>query len=120
MSKTISVVELGCPGHLIVASRCRWHRHTQIGDKFRVSTIGDYFPQRGGKRETLGAGDDSFFESMVFNTVGGAEGGTEDCGCRECDFMEIDCNRYPTAGKAQAGHEEMVAAYLARAQEPTP
>ena len=57
------IIELGCAGHLIVANRCRWKRHTQVGN-FRISSIGDYYLDN--KRQTLGASPNSFFETMVF------------------------------------------------------
>jgi hypothetical protein len=100
--------ELGCPGHLIVARKCAWRRHTQV-DNYRISTVGDYYPDERGKRVTIGAGDSSFFETMVFRT--GAEANeNEDCGCREVlSWTEVDAKRYATAGEAQAGHEAMVA-----------
>lgn len=108
-------IELGCAGHLIVASRCRWHRHTQVPG-FRISSVGNYYPDRDGKRETIGAGLDSFFETMVFRTDDTQDDGNEGCGCRMVkDWTEIDGERYATAGEAQAGHERYVAKYL----EPT-
>ena len=38
-------IELGCPGHFIAARSCAWRRHTQIGTKYRVSSVGNYFYQ---------------------------------------------------------------------------
>ena len=58
-------VELGCPGHFIDVSSCHFRRHTQVGN-FRVSTVGDYYPGRSEKRETVGL--NRFFETMVFKT----------------------------------------------------
>ena len=69
----MDITELGCPGHLIVADRCRWRRHTQIGTHYRVSTVGNYFPEKGGERDTIGGDADSFFETMVFRTIEGEE-----------------------------------------------
>ena len=111
-------VELGCAGHLIVASSCHWRRHTQVGD-YRVSTIGNYYPDLRGKqkRETLGATKDSFFETMVFETIEKQAEGNEGCGCREVkSWSEIDGERYATAGEAQAGHERYIAKYIALAE----
>lgn len=107
------VVELGCAGHLIVASSCRFRRHTQVGNDFRVSTVGDYYPDhRDGKRDTIGAGDKSFFETMVFRTLKAQDTGNEGCGCHAvADWCEIDGKRYATAGEAQKGHEQFVAKY---------
>lgn len=53
----------GYPGHLIVASNCRFHLHTRIGLVI-VSTVGDYWPAGAKKREAIGTGRD--FETMVF------------------------------------------------------
>lgn len=112
---TIQRVELGCPGHLIIASLCRWRRHTQVAN-YRVSTVGDYYLPKGTERQTLGAEDDSFFETMVFRTSDVAEPQSEGCGCRRVDdYGEIDCARYATAGEARAGHERHVAKYVALA-----
>lgn len=111
-------IELGCAGHLIVARYCRWKRHTQVG-KYRVSSIGDYYLSLTGreddeKRKTIGAGDDAWFETMVFETSDEQDDGNEGCGCRRVkDWSEIDGERYATAGEAQAGHERYVAKYLA-------
>ncbi len=105
------VTELGCAGHLIVASNCRWKRHTQVGN-YRISSIGDYYPRDAKKRDTIGAGEDSFFETMVFRTTQVPAHGSEGCGCLEVeDWGEIDGQRYATAGEAQAGHEAFIAKY---------
>ncbi len=112
--------ELGCPGHLIVASSCRWRRHTQVGH-YRISTIGDYWlPEVASraigekpKRQTLGASADSFFETMVFETTDQFVDDSESCGCYEVkDWGGIDQERYATAGEAQIGHERYVAKYM--------
>ena len=99
-------VELGCPGHFIDVSSCHFRRHTQVGN-FRVSTVGDYYPGRSEKRETVGL--NRFFETMVFKTSDKQDDGNEGCGCREVlNFSEVDFEGYNTAGEAQAGHERMV------------
>ena len=112
----IKRTELGCPGHFIGVRDCVFRRHTQIGERFRVSTVGDYSPR--GKRERIGAGQNSYFETMVFNTVPHPSPGNEGCGCRQVEsYSEIDSMRYATAGEAQAGHEAMVEKYMALALE---
>ena len=95
-----------------------WHRHTQVGD-FRVSSIGDYRPYFGsGKRQTVGAGAEDFFETMVFRLTPHQNDGNEGCGCREIDdWAELECQRYSTAGEAQVGHENIVAKYLGISEE---
>lgn len=116
---TVKVTELGCPGHFIGARACRWRRHTQIGKKYRVSSVGDYYPEHKSGRETLGAAPDSFFETMVFETLPRQVAQNEDCGCFEVkSFSEIDRKRYATAGEAQRGHEAMVRKYLKKAAPP--
>ena len=114
---TIPVVHLGCAGHLIVSQSCRWRRHTQIGSRFRVSTVGDYFPDWHGPRETIGSGAQDWFETMVFVTTSQPDTGNDGCGCLTVDdYNEIDGRRYATAGEAQAGHDAMIAKYLAIAE----
>jgi hypothetical protein len=112
MPQKVSRTELGCPGHFIGASRCRYRRHTQVGGVYRVSTVGDYYAMEG-KRETIGAGVDAFFETYVFRTLDAPDSGNEGCGCHAvAGWSEIDGERYATAGEAQAGHERYVAQYL--------
>lgn len=111
---TIKPIELGCAGHLIVAHKCHWRRHTQVGN-YRVSTVGNYFPYRDKPRETIGAGEHSFFETLVFETTDEQDPENESCGCRAVkDWSEIDGERYATAGEAQAGHERYIEKYLAK------
>lgn len=108
----MKIVELGCAGHLIIAASCRFRRHTQIGDAYRVSTVGDYWYRD--KRNTIGAGDDSFFETMVFPTAATLDPNNEGCGCHEVlDYSGLEQERYATAGEAQAGHEKYVEQYKA-------
>ena len=115
--KSVKPIELGCAGHFIAARSCFWRRHTQVGG-YRVSSIGNYFPERGGERQTIGAGDDAFFETMVFRIQNEQERGNEGCGCcAVADWSEIDGERYATAGEAQAGHERYIKKYLAIAKK---
>lgn len=106
-------VELGCAGHFIASDSCRFRRHTQIDGAYRVSTVGDYYDHTG-KRQTVGAADDSFFETYVFRTTGAPADGNDGCGCVEvADWCEIDGRRWATAGEAQRGHEDFVEKYAA-------
>lgn len=108
----VTVTELGCPGHLVVANRCAWRRHTQVGSSFRVSTVGNYFPGRGAERDTIGSGPNDFFETMVFRTQDAPEPESDGCGCLVVtDYSGLDQARYATAGEAQAGHERYVTKY---------
>ena len=80
-----------------------------------MSTLGEYWYNK--KRQTLGAGEDSFFETMVFKTTGVPDPGNDGCGCVEVeDWGGLECERYATAGEAQAGHERYVEKYLAKAR----
>lgn len=117
---TITIKHLGCPGHLIVARYCRWHRHTQIdgpGGSWRVSTIGNYYI--GDVLTTVsGVSRDAFFETMVFPTAtNGRAKESDGCGCRPVLSWDggDGCRHYATAGEADAGHEAMVAEFAARA-----
>ena len=38
----VTPVHLGCKGHCIIADKCKYGRHTQVGT-FRISTIGNYY-----------------------------------------------------------------------------
>ena len=117
--KMIKRTELGCAGHFICAKDCRYRRHTQIGDSYRVSTVGDlFYEHEPEKRRTLGATEDSFFETYVFETVSELAKESDGCGCHEVkDWSEIDGSRWATAGEAQAGHEKFVRKYMKKARE---
>lgn len=111
----MSRIELGCAGHLIVSSNCQWRRHTEVNGRYRVSSIGNYFPDRDKGRVTIGAGEDAFFETMVFRITKKLSDQSEKCGCHEVsEWSEIDGERYATAGEAQAGHERYVRKLLRR------
>ena len=114
----ISRTELGCPGHLIVARWCQFRRHTQIGTQYRVSTLGNYFPDgRDSRRDTIGSGPSDFFETMVFATTADQDPGNEGCGCLQVrDWSEVEGRRSAMAGDAQAIHEATVTKYLALAR----
>lgn len=102
--------------HLIVGWDCRYHQGTLIGD-FVVSTVGAFVPSgkfdestgkyRGRKDseryelETIGAGEDSFYETMVFRAVGRQH---ESCQCPGIDGVELWCERYSNHTSADAGH----------------
>jgi hypothetical protein len=92
----------GHPGHLIVAGRCRFHLHTRIGD-YRISTIGDWFPE-GWEGETgKKIGVDRTHETFVFRVTGPGVG--------ESDWSEIDTDVYNDCDDAAAGHMAMCRKY---------
>ena len=121
----VKVVELGCPGHFICAKDCRWRRHTQVGNRYRVSTVGDlYFNpppndlNKPVERQTIGGMEGEFFETMVFSTLARRDPDSEGCGCRQVkDWSGLECVRYATAGEAQKGHERMVRKYKRRVEK---
>lgn len=118
MRKRIAITHVGCAGHYIGAKHCRWHRHTQVGDLYRVSTIGNYLPPGNSSRDTLGGGETDFFETMVFHTGPAQDAESEGCGCHEVlDWCERYGRRYATAQEAQAGHDATVETYAELAQE---
>jgi hypothetical protein len=47
------ITELGCAGHFIGARSCAFRRHTQIGNLYRVSTVGNYYNGLLDERVTL-------------------------------------------------------------------
>jgi len=114
VDRKVMRVELGCAGHFICANDCHFRRHTQIGSKYRVSTVGDlYFHHEPNKRQTLGGGDNVFFETYVFETTGEPCRDNEGCGCVQVKaWSEIDGRRWATYGEAQSGHEKFVAKYM--------
>lgn len=114
----IKSIELGCAGHLIVSAYCRWKRHTQIGN-YRVSTIGAYYQNYSDhEMTTIGADDDSFYETMIFKTINEPASDSEGCGCLEVESCGgIDGESYATAGKAQEGHEKYIVKYLKKARK---
>ena len=102
----------GYPAHFICANDCRFRLATKVG-KYIVSTVGDlHYIHEKGKRQTLGAGDDSFFETCVFRAGSVCADNGCDCGeARILDGMEIDGIRAATAGEARKTHMEMCRKY---------
>ena len=108
----------GHAGHLCVGASCRFHLCTRVG-KYLISTVGDYYPygqKDGSKRETIGAGEDSFFECYVFRVVGedGCKDETCGCGMPEVRWLEIEGRRYATAGAAREAHMQACIKYARR------
>lgn len=113
----------GYPGHLCVGSRCMFHLLTVVGE-YMISSVGDYKPEKifdahrstlidncEGMRETIGAGDEAFFETFVFKRAGTAECR---CGCgtpSPDEFSEIDGKRAVNAADATANHVEFCRKY---------
>lgn len=95
----------GYAGHFIGGSSCAFHLSTGIPG-FLISTVGDYRPGRTEKRETLGAADDSFFETFVFKCEGEDANGNP-----IINYSEIDGNRYADSLSAERGHYEFCEKY---------
>jgi hypothetical protein len=119
MSKTTLKpwVWYGLAGHLCVGHKCRFHLCTKVNG-FLVSTVGDYYDPEN-KRETIGSGDEDWFETMVFKA--GQPCKLPDCGCGlpEINGSGLDCFRYTTAGDAQLGHLRFCRKYDRRASATT-
>lgn len=103
----MSRVELGFAGHFCAWRNCAFRRCTHVHGKYRVSTVGAYYPGPDhDEMETVGV--DRFFETMVFEL--GADG-------EPLSFESVDFAAYNDADAAQAGHEAMVAKYLAEVSD---
>lgn len=101
----------GYAGHFICAADCQFNLCTKVGD-YLISTVGDLrfnHKRKGdqlGPRETLGADENSFFETYVFKGPF-TRCVDKECGCnmpKHDDYCEIDGERTPTAGAAQEAH----------------
>lgn len=98
--------------HLIVASACRFHLCTRIGGVI-VSSVGDYYPP-GGVRETIGSGENDFFETFVMNIVSGPGCTDPECGCAMpyLDFSNIvDSVRTGSARECMRAHMRLCRKY---------
>jgi hypothetical protein len=93
----------GHAGHFIASDGCRFHLCTEVNDRYRVSTVGDYRPR--GAMVTAPpteVGYGRLYETMVFSI--GADGEVD-------DWAERECFGYQTAEEADAGHEAMCRKY---------
>ena len=98
-------VWFGFAGHLVVGRRCAFHLATYMPEhKLFVSTVGDYLPD-GKKRDTIGAGDKDFYETMVFQCDGVLKGGDPNI----TSWDAVESLRYETSLEAEIGHYEMLA-----------
>ena len=126
------------PGHLIVASDCRFHLCTCVGD-FLVSTVGEWLPSEGAREilarsrgivlegkgdareadylqklgfEQIGAGRK--YETMVFKARrGGQEGDCPCCPWLMADASELDARGYNDPEEARLGHLALCAKWAA-------
>ena len=103
---------IGYPGHFICADNCRFRLCTQVGNVL-VSTVGDLHYGKSDERKTLGANEDSFFETYIFAVIGGGvcKDPTCLCGMPDVNFSEIEGHRTATAQAATAMHMKMCNKY---------
>ena len=102
----------GHAAHLSVRGRCRHHLTTVVG-KYVISTLGDYVPDPRNApdvRETIGSGNDDYYETMVWTLAGYC---VEGC-CPQIGNDLDDTKRYATALLANIGHLAMCLKYAAQ------
>lgn len=91
--------QYGYPAHFVGAHKCRFHLCTRVGN-YIVSTVGDYFAD-GKPLQPLGSGEDSLFETMVFDFDGEHQDGQPVV----LTGNPLEMARYATPEAAQGGHE---------------
>jgi hypothetical protein len=126
----------GNAGHFICGDKCQFHLTTLVG-KYLVSTVGQYWPERGSReihaeiydprwhvenKHLLGddydfaymkrfgfenIGCDRTFETMVFKAGKPCE--SKDCGCGQPSISgsELDFEAYKNSGDAATGHMKL-------------
>lgn len=134
----------GHAGHFICADKCRFHLTTKVG-KYLVSTIGEWWPERGSREiharvydadwlaknvhlkgnefdfaymKKFGfetIGFDRKYETMVF--LAGEPCKIKECGCGLPKILgsELDFDGYNNAGDAASGHLKMCKKWSKRA-----
>lgn len=103
------IVELGCPGHFLLAEQCLFRRHTQIGEEYAVSTVGELLDTAG--KKTFISGDPRmYYESFVLSTSSHLN--SDSCGCHPRKSSDpVEVSRYRTVQEAQFGHNALVKKY---------
>jgi len=99
--------------HFIAAGNCRFHLATRIG-KFRVSTVGDYYPAGGRERQPMSSlVPNAFFETMVFEVAD-----TPGDPCGEVLDWSGECDRFfwSTVDEANRGHLRVCGKWAMRAE----
>ncbi len=99
----------GYAGHLCVGKQCAYHLCTRVGG-FLVSTVGHYLPRGQDEMETIGIGDNAYFETMVFACDGDEPSGDPNV----LSFSKLDCERYAKSIDAERGHRAMCEKYAAK------
>lgn len=88
----------GYAGHLIVGKRCAYHLGTVVNG-YLISTVGHFLPD-GKTMETIGSGENDFFETMVFHCNGEDKDGNPNV----LNWSNIDGERYADSTSAEKGH----------------
>ncbi len=103
----------GYAGHFICADQCRFTLCTKVGN-YLIPSVGDMTDARSGERTTIGADDDSFFETYVFKA--GPRCTVEGCGCGQPTISgsEIDGERCATGEEAQKLHMKYCNLYASK------
>ena len=87
----------GYAGHFIAAQDCRFHLNTRVG-RYRISTLGDYWPDGARKPEQIGV--NRYYETLIFKVEGHGEHGEGEV----CHWSEVDSFGYQTAVEAEEEH----------------
>lgn len=92
-------------GHLVGLNRCFFRLHTRVG-AWRISTVGEYFPNSDTIQKSLsGFADDHFYETMVFQMK-------QVAGEWEVDsWTEVERDFASTRNEAQRMHMRMCEKY---------
>lgn len=126
----------GHAGHFICGHWCRFHLTTKVG-KYLVSTVGEYWPERGSReihaqvhdpkwfaanRHRLGddfdhaymqrfgyetVGLDRLYETMVFRAGAPCKAKGCACGLPSINGSELDFKGYNDAASATTGHHKL-------------
>jgi len=98
----------GFAGHHICGTRCQFHLTTSIGERFLVSTVGQFVPDPLRAPETTQeVGADRHFETMVFEIDGDDDNGNPAIKDYECVGME----GYNDSLEAEKGHHILCERY---------
>ena len=121
----MKIEHFGFPGHFICGRWCRFHITTVVGEKYLISTIGEYVhPKNSGGSEKAELeymaknpngeeiGHGRHYETMVFRA--GKRCKAEGCNCGQPKICgdEIAFRGYNDPGSATQGHNELVAKYV--------
>ena len=101
------------PSHFICSDKCKFGMTTVVNDRYIVSSVGDY--RVNGKRERLGAGPKTYYETLIFKFSHYCEIAGCTCGGipEPLDWSEIDGKRFATEAECRDGHAAFVEKYEA-------